>query len=66
MPWKIYWEQALQRMLIGSTKGAFSTTGLGSLVGLGNGLLQIKDTSGGLHLWIILVLETGDEFFFFF
>ena len=53
-------------MLIGSTKGAFSTTGLGSLVGLGNGLLQIKDTSGGLHLWIILVLETGDEFFFFF
>ena len=44
-------------MLIGSMKREFSTTGLGSLVGLGNGLLHLKDTSGGLHLQIILVRD---------
>ena len=57
VPWRIYSEQESQRMVIGSMKGKFSSTGLTSLVGLRNGFWYLWDTSGGLHLRIILVLE---------
>ena len=54
-PWWTYSEQELQRIVIGSMKGKFSSTGTTSLLSLGNDFLYARYTASSIHLRLILV-----------